>query len=93
MHCDIKYVKKRNHREKNKQKHMPSFLVQLWFFKFFFTSFHTLQMLYKRDMRYFDVQDKKATNGRNNAPLCVMKEELEFGHTGGLAQTCERCGP
>lgn len=50
-------------------------------------------MLYKRNMRYFDLQDKKAIKGRNNAPLHVIKEELEFGWTGGLAQTREPGGP
>ena len=72
---------------------MPSCLVQLWTFFFFFTSFHTLQMLYKRNMCYFDLQDKKAIKGRNNAPLHAIKEELEFGWTGGLAQTREPGGP
>ena len=62
---------------------------------FFFFSLHlsTLQMLYKRNMHYFDLQDKKAIKGRNNAPLRVIKEELEFGWTGGLAQTREPGGP
>lgn len=34
-------------------------------------------MLYKKNMRYFDLQDNKAINGRNNAPLHVIKEEPE----------------
>ena len=50
-------------------------------------------MLYKRNMCYFDLQDKKAIKGRINAPLRVIKEELEFGWTGGLAQTREPGGP
>lgn len=36
-------------------------------------------MLCKENMRYFDLQDEKAINGRNSAPLRVIKEELEFG--------------
>ena len=30
-------------------------------------------------MHYFDLQDKKVIKGRNNAPLHVIKKELEFG--------------
>lgn len=36
MYYDIQHVEQRSHREKNKQKHMPSCIVQLPSFKFFF---------------------------------------------------------
>jgi hypothetical protein len=63
MQYDIEYVKKKNHREK--KTHMPTFLVQLWFLKFFFTSFCTLQILYKKNVHCFDLQDSETKNRRN----------------------------
>ena len=82
--------KEEKSQRKNKQKHMSSCSVQLlvlggffgfWFLFFFlaFTFFHILQMLYKKNMHDFDLQDKKAISGGNRAPLHVIKEEPEFG--------------
>lgn len=78
MHYDIKYVKKRNHKEKINRSICQAAWCNYGFLKFFFTSFHTLQMLYKKNMHYFDLQDKTARNGRNSAPLHVIIKELEF---------------